>query len=613
MEKLDGQSMDIVNENIAKLKELFPDVFSEGKIDFEALEATLGEYVDREDERYSFNWNGKAKARRIAQTPSTGTLRPCKEESKDWDTTQNLYIEGDNLEVLKLLQKSYHKQVKMIYIDPPYNTGKDFVYKDNFKDNIKNYLEITGQVDSEGNKLSTNNDTNGRYHSDWLNMIYPRLKLARNLLRDDGVIFISIDDNEVANLRKVCDEIFGEDNFLANVVWQKKYAATNDAKGFSNLHDHILVYQKSSRFGRRLLPRTEEQNKPYKNDDRDGRGLWRSDNLLVKSFSQSGVYPIVNPNTAVEYLPPEGSSWRASQETMKKWLEENRIYFGKDGRGAPQLKRYLNEVQDGRVPTTWWTFNEVGHNDAANKEVSALFETKTPFDTPKPSLLITRILQISTDQNDLILDFFSGSATTAHAIMKFNAEDGGNRKFIMVQLPEPTEHKEYPTICEIGKERIRRAGDKIIADNPDKDLSGLDIGFKVLKLDSSNIKTWDPESDNLEQSLFEAVNNIKSDRTEGDILYEILLKYGLDLTLPTEELQLAGKHVYVIGLGALVICLDEQITLDTVEEIAKLKEQYVTDDLMRVVFRDNGFKDAEVKTNAIQILKQSGIDDVRSL
>ena len=386
------------------------------------------------------------------------------------------------------------------------------------------------------------------------------------------------------------------------------------------MHDYILAYQKSKAFNRLLLPRTEKQNKPYKYDDNDGKGLWRSDNLLVKSFSESGVYPIVNPNTGVEYFPPEGSSWRASKDTMDIWISENRIYWGKDGKGAPQLKRYLNEVQNGRVPSTWWTFEEVGHNDAANKEVAALFSSKTPFDTPKPSSLIKQMLQVSTNKDDLVFDFFSGSSTTAHAVMQLNAEDGGNRKFVMVQLPEATDEKSeaykagYKTIAEIGKERIRRAGEKIKEENTDKEgIEKLDIGFKVFKLDSSNIKAWDPDYENLEQSLIETVDNIKPDRTEADLLYEILLKYGLDLTLPIEELELAGKKVYVVGLGSLVICLDKQITLDTVEEIAKLKEKYEAEDLMRVVFRDNGFKDAEVKTNAIQILKQFGIDDVKSL
>ncbi len=363
---LNGESKDIAAENIQQLKQLFPEVFAEDSIDFDKLKAVLGKYVDDDDERYNFSWWGKSRALRLAQTPSTGTLRPCPEESKDWDSTENLYIEGDNLEALKLLQKTYHNKIKMIYIDPPYNTGKDFVYPDDYKDSVKNYKEITGQVDSEGRNIFTNTETSGRFHTNWLNMLYPRLRLARNLLRDDGAIFISIDDKEVANLRKICDEIFGEENFVANIVWQKKYAATNDAKGFSVMHDHIIAYQKSEAFDRILLPRTAKQNKPYKYDDGDGKGLWRSDNLLVKTFSESSVFSITNPNTGKDYYPPEGSSWRGSRETIEKWLEENRIFFGRDGRGAPQLKRYLNEVQQGRVPVTWWPFQEVGHNDAAN-------------------------------------------------------------------------------------------------------------------------------------------------------------------------------------------------------------------------------------------------------
>ncbi len=619
MQELSGESLNIVEENIKKLKEIFPEVFEEGKIDFEKLENELGKFIDKESERYNFTWSGKQNAKKIAQTPSTGTLRPCPEESKNWESTQNLYIEGDNLEVLKLLQKSYHKKVKMIYIDPPYNTGKEFIYPDNHRDNLDTYLQYTGQVDNEGKKFSTNTETSGRYHTNWLNMMYPRLKLARNLLKDDGVIFISIDDHEVANLRKICDEIFGEDNFVANVVWQKKYAATNDAKGFSTMHDYILVYQKSKAFNRYLLPRTEKQNKPYKYDDQDGKGLWRSDNLLVKSFSDSGVYPIVNPNTGVEYLPPQGSSWRASKETMDIWLAENRIYWGKDGQGAPQLKRYLNEVQNGRVPSTWWTFEEVGHNDAANKEVAALFKSKTPFDTPKPSTLIKQMLQVSTSQNDLIFDFFSGSATTAHSVMQLNSEDNGNRKYILVQLPEKTDEKSeaykagYKTIADIGQERIRRAGEKIKADNASKEgIENLDIGFKVFKLDSSNIKAWDSDFDNLEQNLLDAIDNIKEDRTNEDLLYEILLKYGLDLTLPIEEKTINDKQVFIIGYGALVVCLDDDITTDTVEAIAKLKEAYQST-IMRVVFKDQSFKNAVVKTNALQILKQFGVDEVESV
>ena len=367
MNKLDGKSLDIVSQNIEKLRELFPEVFSEGKINFAKLQEELGTFAEDEAERYNFTWAGKSEAKRIAQTPSTGTLRPCKEESKNWDTTQNLYIEGDNLEVLKLLQKSYHKQVKMIYIDPPYNTGKDFVYKDNFKDNIKNYLQITGQVDGEGNRLSTNSDTNGRYHSDWLNMMYPRLKLARNLLKDDGVIFISIDDNEVANLRKLCDEIFGEDNYVQEIIWEKKFAPQNDAKYFSLNHEQILCYAKNkSNFIRNLLPMTKEQISRYKNPDNDLRGVWQSDNLTVATYSANYDFPITKPNGDV-VNPPHGRCWRTSKDKFLELLDDNRIWFGSDGNGVPRIKRFLSEVQQGMVPISIFYYPDVGHTQEAKE------------------------------------------------------------------------------------------------------------------------------------------------------------------------------------------------------------------------------------------------------
>ncbi len=625
MTKLDGKSLDIKEQNIESLKELFPEVFSEGKIDFEKLQEELGAFTDKENERYNFTWNGKQEAKRIAQTPSTGTLRPCKEESKNWDTTQNLYIEGDNLEVLKLLQKSYHKKVKMIYIDPPYNTGKDFVYKDNFRDNIKNYMEQTGQIDSDGNRLSTNSDTNGRYHSDWLSMMYPRLKLARNLLKDDGVIFISIDDNEVANLRKLCDEIFGEDNFVANIIWQKR-TSPDVRTVLSTAHDYILVYTKKyslaiEKFN--TLPLTEKQRKQYKNFDNDPRGSWASSDFSAQGYRPNQMYKITTPN-GVEYYPPESRCWKNTENVFKKQLEEGRFWFGKDGKGVPRWKTYLSEVE-GRVPWTWWTNDEVGHSQTATQEVKALFNEQKFFDYPKPILLIKRCLQMTTLKDDLILDFFSGSATLADSIMQLNSEDNGNRKYICIQLPENIDEKSevykagYKNICEIGKERIRRAGEKIIADNPDKDLSNLDIGFKVYKLDSSNIKEWDSDFDNLETNLLDAVDNIKADRTSEDLLYEILLKYGLDLTLPIEELILEGKTVYNIGYGALVVCLDDNITITVVEAIAEfIKEQVVYDKEKkkrhaRVVFKDKSFADTNVKTNAIQVLKQFDIDEVVSI
>jgi adenine-specific DNA-methyltransferase len=609
MQKLEMKSKDIVRDNIEKIAALFPNVITEAEdekgqlfkaVDFELLKQELSDrVVDGDRERYQLTWPGKNEAIVFANMPTTKTLRPVKEDSVDWDNTENLYIEGDNLEVLKILQESYLNKIKCIYIDPPYNTGKDFVYKDNFKQSREEYLAESGQVDDDGNRLFQNTESNGRFHSDWLSMMYPRLKLAKNLLREDGVIFISIDDNEVHNLRKICDEVFGERNFVANVVWQKKYAATNDAKGFSVMHDHLIVYQKSAAFDRRLLPRTEKQNRLYRHDDGDGRGLWRSDNLLVKSFSPSGVFPIKNPNTGEEYMPPKGSCWRGSRKTIEKWLAEGRIFFGKDGTGAPQLKRYLNEVQQGRVPTTWWTFSEAGHNDAANKELKALFKSKAPFDTPKPSTLIKKILMISSAGNDIILDFFSGSATTAHAVMQLNAGDGGNRKYIMVQLPEPCpEDSEaykagFKNISEIGKERIRRAAQKI------KEETGADIdyGFRVFKADSSNMKDvyyWPEEL--TQQQLIETVSNIKEDRTGEDLLVHVMLEWGLELSLPMKKRHILGKEVHSVAGNSLVACFDEGVSEELVREIAKEKP-------LRVVFRDSSFVDDAARINVEELFK----------
>jgi len=618
----DGSSLNIVESNIEQLKALFPDIVSEGKIDFDKLRETLGDAVETQEERYNFSWNGKALAKRIAQTQSTGTLRPCKAESKHWDSTQNLFIEGDNLEVLKLLQKSYHKQVKMIYIDPPYNTGNEFIYPDNFKDNLDTYLKYTHQKDKDGRKFGTNAETSGRYHTNWLNMMYPRLKLARNLLQDDGVIFISIDDNEVSNLRKLCDEIFGEENFVANVVWQKKYAVSSDDPGIAPMHDHVLVFKKSEKFNRNLLPRTEKQLSRYKSLDNDPRGFWSSDNYVSnKSKSERPTlwYPIKHPKTDEDVWPNEDAVWRYSKEKHAQMVIENRLYWGpNDSYQKPRIKRFLSEIQDGTVPSTWWTFEDVGHNDEGQKETGELLGKKI-FSTPKPTRFIRRILDIATLKDDVILDFFSGSAACAHSVMAVNAKDRGNRKFIMVQLPEPCEEKTeaykagYKNIADIGKERIRRAGEKILQANADKEgINNLDIGFKVFKLDSSNIKPWDAEFDNLEDTLLNIVDNIKEDRSEDDVLTEILLKYGLDLTVPIEERQVSGKTVYIIGFGALVVCLADAITLEVVEGIGHLKAE-LAPEVMRVVFKDSGFKDDVVKTNAIQILKQYGIDDVKSL
>ncbi|MBE7634112.1 site-specific DNA-methyltransferase [Tenacibaculum finnmarkense genomovar ulcerans] len=610
------KSKNLVADNIDKLKELFPEIVTEGKIDFKVLQDVLGENIEEEDEYYRFTWAGKAQARREAHKPSTGTLRPVKEDSVDWNTTENVYIEGDNLEVLKLLQKSYAGKVKMIYIDPPYNTGKDFVYKDNYKDNLKNYQEVTGQVDSEGNKLSTNSDSDGRYHSNWLNMMYPRLRLARNLLKDDGVIFMSIDDNEVENLKKLGNEIFGEDNFVANIIWEKKYSPQNDAKWFSANHDHILVFAKNKEIWRpKLLERTKQQNARYKNPDNDPRGDWKSSDLSVKTYSPDYDYPIETPSGRIVNLP-QGRCWMTNKVKMNELIKDNRIWFGANGDNVPSLKRFLTDVKNGITPLTIWFRKDVGDNQEGKQELLKIMPENV-FQTPKVVRLLKRILHISgADDNDILLDFFSGSATTAHATMSYNIEKESNIRHISVQLPEPTDVKSeafksrFTTLSEIGKERIRRAGKKIAEENPEK-AKNLDLGFKVFKLDSSNIKSWDGNPENLQEELFDAVSNIKIDRTEEDVLYEILLKYGLDLTLPIEEKIIEGKTVFNVGFGALFICLGDNLTNKVAEGIGAWKEE-LQPEICRVIFKDTGFTDVE-KTNSIQTLKRFGITEIKSI
>ncbi|GAB6006368.1 site-specific DNA-methyltransferase [Geobacillus vulcani] len=607
MEKLDGRSLDLIKTNIEALKQLFPEVVTEGKIDFDKLKLVLGEEIETRNEKYEFTWHGKTQAMKLAQTPSTGTLRPDKASSKNWETTENLYIEGDNLEVLKLLQKSYFGKIKMIYIDPPYNTGKDFVYKDDFRDNIKNYKEITQQT------TKANTETNGRYHTDWLNMMYPRLKLARNLLREDGVIFISIDDTEVSNLKKICDEIFGEVNFITVFIWQRAFAPVNMNKFASRNHDFILCYAKQidflSWYG---LPRSQEADTRYANLDNDPRGPWTSGDLSVGPPVPEKIYEIVTPSGRVVY-PPKGYCWRVTKERFAELLADNRIWFGKDGDSVPRLKRFLSEVKSTITPLTVWTYQEVSHSQDAKKELKELFDDQSVMDYPKPIKLMKRILELSTRDNDIILDFFSGSATTAHAVMQLNTEDGGNRKFIMVQLPEKTDETSdaykagYKNICEIGKERIRRAGEKIVQETGKTD---LDIGFKVFKLDSSNIKEWDPDFDNLEQTLFDLQNNIKEDRTKEDLLYEILLKIGLPLTVPIEEIDCRGKTIYNVAYGSVLVCLEDEIDLDLVQEMLNYRSEHMPP---KVIFKESGFMSDAVKTNALQTLKKHGITDVRSV
>ncbi|CEG26477.1 site-specific DNA-methyltransferase [Bacillus sp. B-jedd] len=613
MEKLDGQSLDLAAQNIEAIKRLFPEVVAEGKIDFEKLKLALGEAVDSRKEKFEFSWHGKAEALKLAQTPSAGTLRPDRDSGKNWDETENLYIEGDNLEVLKLLQKSYFGKVKMIFIDPPYNTGKDFVYKDDFRDSIENYKRQTGQA------MKANAETRGRYHTDWLNMMYPRLKLARNLLQENGVMFISLDDTEVANLRKMCDEIFGEDNFVANLVWQKKFSRANDAAYFSTMHDHILVYCKNSihtnesgwKIG--LLPRGDEIPQGYGNPDNDPRGVWTSVVLSAKSGSDKLLYEITTPSGRV-CAPPSGRYWSVSKERFEELVRDNRIWFGVKGDGTPRLKTFLSEVQSGLRPNTILFHAEAGHNQEGKQETKALFDDVGVFDGPKPVRLLEFLLKTANlEDAEIVLDFFSGSATTAHAVMKLNSEDGLRRKFILVQLPElcdsGTEAYKagFRTICEIGRERIRRAGEKVAAESERDD---LDIGFKAFSLDSSNLKPWDPDFENLEQDLFNLEDNLKEDRTQDDLLHEILLKVGLPLTVPIEKADVGGKTVYSVGYGSLLVCLEDEIGLDVVNGMIRLKAEAFNP---KVVFKESGFLNDAVKTNAIQTLRKNGINDVRSV
>ncbi|WP_233884181.1 site-specific DNA-methyltransferase [Tenacibaculum piscium] len=607
-----SMSKDLLQENIEKLKDLFPELITENKIDFNVFRDVFGDEVEEEDEYYRFTWAGKAQARREAHKPSTGTLRPVKEDSVDWNTTENVYIEGDNLEVLKLLQKSYAGKVKMIYIDPPYNTGKDFVYKDNYKDNLKNYQEVTGQIDSEGNKLSTNSDSDGRYHSNWLNMMYPRLRLARNLLKEDGVIFISIDDNEVDNLKKIGNEIFGEENFIASIIWKHTQQSKNDERHFSRQFNYNIAFAKNlSELENFRFERTVKDNKNYSNIDNDPNGDWRSGDVRSPNLRKTLCFNIQAPDGSI--IPPPEKGWRWSEETIKDKIDSGEIIFKKDNSGIIRKIYLVN--QEGRTPENVWNGDEYGTTRYANSEIKELFEDITVFDTPKPTKMIMKLLELFYKQKDsIILDFFSGSGTTAHATMKMNATDGGNRKYIQVQLPELTNEKSeafkssYKTITEIGKERIRRAAKKIAEENPEK---AKDLGFKVFKLDSSNIKSWDGNPDNLQEELFDTVSNIKTDRTEEDVLYEILLKYGLDLTLPIEEKIIEGKTVFNVGFGALFICLGDNLTNKIAEGIGAWKEE-LQPEICRVIFKDTGFTDVE-KTNSLQTLKRFGITEIKSI
>jgi len=624
MEKLNMQTTDVVDENIKRIGELFPNCLTEVKdekgrpqvaIDFDQLRQELSKnIVEGPEERYQFTWPDKRNAIRLANAPTTDTLRPCREESVDFDNTQNLYIEGDNLQVLKLLRENYLGKVKMIYIDPPYNTGNDFVYNDNFDQDKQEYVHNSGQYDEQGNQLVTNTESNGRFHTDWLNMIYPRLKVAKDLLSEDGVIFISIDDNELRNLKLLCDEIFGEQNFLSCFIWEKRTSREN-RKVFSVNHDYILAFARDRTCfeeKRGSLPYTEEIKKRYSNPDNDPRGDWQSVALTVQGGhgTKTQFYKITTPSGRVVDTP-SGLCWRYTEKRLKELIDDGRIYFGSEGNNVPRLKVFLSEMGQGITPHTLWKSEEVGTNDSAKKELLSLFEGKSTFDTPKPVPLLKRFLEIARKNKDsLVLDFFSGSATTAHAVMQLNAEDGGNRKFIMVQLPEATDEKSeaykagYKNICEIGKERIRRAGKKIKEESP-LTTQDLDTGFRVLKLDSSNMQDvyYTPAEFN-ERDLFE--DNIKPDRTEEDLLFQTMIDLGIELSAKIEQTQIAGKTVWNVSDGYLMACFDEAVNETTITEIAKQQPYYF-------VMRDKSLANDNVADNFEQIFNHYSKDTIRRI
>lgn len=606
IKKMNLESENLVDDRLDKLKALMPEVFTESGIDFDKLRLELGDEVDEGQERYAFTWPGKADAIRQSQTVSTATLRPCMEKSRGRDgedgsfDSDNIYIEGDNLEVLKLLQRGYHGKVKMIYIDPPYNTGHDFVYHDSFSDSVENYKQQAGLTSQ------SNADTSGRYHSDWCSMMYPRLKLARELLSDDGVIFISIDDNEDCNLRVICNELFGEMNFLAQVVWERAYSPINLMKHFSPSHDYVLCYAKNIDLAIcNGIARSDEANNRYSNPDNDPRGVWKASDLSVGPAVEENIYEIKTPSGRL-VKPPAGRSWSLSRTAFQERLQDNRIWFGPKGDSVPAMKRFLSELRKtGVTPMTIWKYGEVDHSQAATQKLAKMFNGKKYFDYPKPVKLIERCLGLYTTPDCIVVDFFSGSGTTAHAIMNMNANDGSNRKYIMVQLPEPNNPVRdafkdgYATLCDIGEERIRRAGNKIKTeleesnrqlklDEEPKELP--DIGFRVFALDESGIER--PEPGQL------VLDVVKSDRTELDIVFEMMLKWGLELTLPVEKSDAAGYPIWSVACDELVCCMSRGLTIEALEAIADMEPR-------RVLILDSILDDT-LKLNAVQIFKHAG-------
>ena len=614
MDKLKMHSPNLTQENIARIREMFPGCVTEARddsgklklaVDFDQLRQELSDsIVEGPQERYHLNWPGKREALLTANAPIAKTLRPYREESVDFDTTKNLFIEGDNLEALKLLQETYLGKIKMIYIDPPYNTGRDFIYDDDFSEHAADYLQRSNQTDETGVRLVANTEANGRFHSDWLTMIYARLRLARNLLKEDGVIFISIDDNEVDNLRKVCSEVFGEQNFVAQIIWQKVYSPKNTAYWFSEDHDYILVYARSKSSWRpNLLPRTPEMEARYKNPDNDPRGPWKPADLSARNRYDAGIYPITCPSGRVIDGPPRGMYWRFSEPKFRELDSDNRIWWGEDGNNVPAIKRFLSEVSSGRTPQTLWFYKDVGHTQDAKKTLLKYVQfqhTENVLNSVKPVELLQRVLQLTGNpkDGDIILDFFSGSATTAHAVLKQNAEDGGNRRFIGIQISEPLPKPEphMASLFEMGLKRVRNFSSEL---REQSDTDKIDLGFRVLKVDSSNMAEVYYIPDAVEQDLLSGLtDNIKTDRTTEDLLFQVLLDWGVDLSLPITSETIDNREVFFVDGEALVACFvkDGQITEDFCKKLAERQP-------LRVVFRDSGFKDDSVKINVEQIFK----------
>lgn len=636
MDRLKMHTQDIVDVNVGKIGKLFPNCLTErvgenGRlehaIDFDKLRVELSKgIVEGQQERYQFTWPGKREAMRIANTPTNMTLRPDRESSVDFDNTGNLYIEGDNLEVLKILREDYLGKVKMIYIDPPYNTGNDFVYEDDFSQTSGEFRGKSGMFDEDGNMIlqnyEVNSESNGRFHTDWLNMIYPRLKVARDLLTEDGVIFISIDDNEVENLRKVCDEVFGERNFIAQLIWERAFSPKNDARFVSNSHDYVLMFTRNiDSFVIGRLDRTAEANARYSNPDNDPRGVWMSSDISVKTYNAACDYPITTPSGKI-IEPPAGRCWSLSKKAFFERLQDNRIWFGPNGDNTPRIKRFLSELKfDGMAPTSILFYKDVGHSQEGAQEVVSLFGDKGVFDGPKPVRLLQRLITLANLKDDsIVLDFFSGSATTAHALMKTNLEKGTDRKFILVQLPEKVSDKKkdqgYGTICEIGKERIRRAGKKILEElatkkaenglfDKESEPTRLDVGFRVLKLDTSNMQDvyYTPE-DSSAATLFD--DNVKPDRTPEDLLFQVMLEYNLPLSAKIERKTIAGKEVFSVNDDYLIACFDENVNETVITEVAKRKPLYF-------IMRDSSLSSDQVADNFEQIFNAYSKDTIRRI